>query len=183
MVRAFGNYELDLAQYELRHSGVTVPLEPQVFDVLAYLVEHRDRVVTKEELLDNIWGDRFVSESALTSRIKAARRAIGDDGSRQALIRTAHGRGYRFIGTLAGDAPSVEPPPSVRHSPHLAGRRRELAELNERLARAVRGDRQVVFVAGSPGIGKTTRRAGVPRLAPLRCARRRRPMRRAARRR
>ena len=57
---------LDLAQYEIRHQGVTVPVEPQVFDVLAYLIEHRDRVISKEELLDNIWGDRFVSESALT---------------------------------------------------------------------------------------------------------------------
>ncbi len=155
MIQAFDGYELDLAQYELRHQGMTVPVEPQVFDVLAYLVEHRDRLVTKEELLDNIWGDRFVSESALTSRIKAARRAIGDDGSRQTLIRTAHGRGYRFVGTLTGEASSVEPASTVRHPPLLAGRRRELAELNQRLARAAGGDRQVVFVAGSPGIGKT----------------------------
>jgi DNA-binding winged helix-turn-helix (wHTH) protein/tetratricopeptide (TPR) repeat protein len=154
MIHAFGGYELDLARYELRRAGVTVPVEPQVFNVLAYLVEHRDRVVAKEELLDNIWGDRFVSESALTSRIKAARRAIGDDGSRQALIRTAHGRGYQFVGTLTGEIPSVEPP-AGRQSPHLAGRQRELAELNERLARAVGGDRQVVFLAGTPGIGKT----------------------------
>ena len=156
MIHAFGRHELDLAKYELRHSGVAVPVERQVFEVLAYLVEHRDRVVTKEELLDNIWGDRFVSESALTSRIKTARRAIGDDGSRQALIRTSHGRGYRFVGTIAGEVPSVEPPRAGRHPPHLAGRRRELGELNERLARARDGDRQVVFVAGSPGIGKTT---------------------------
>jgi DNA-binding winged helix-turn-helix (wHTH) protein/tetratricopeptide (TPR) repeat protein len=155
VIHAFGDYELDLARIELRRSGVTAPIEPQVFDVLAYLVEHRERVVTKEELLDNIWGDRFVSESALTTRIKAARRAIGDDGSRQALIRTAHGRGYRFIGTLAGEAPRVEPPAEPRPA-HIAGRRRELAELNERLARAMRGERQVVFVAGAPGIGKTT---------------------------
>jgi DNA-binding winged helix-turn-helix (wHTH) protein/tetratricopeptide (TPR) repeat protein len=155
VIHAFGDYELDLARIELRRSGETVPIEPQVFDVLAYLVEHRERVVTKEELLDNIWGDRFVSESALTTRIKAARRAIGDDGSRQVLIRTAHGRGYRFIGTLAGEAPSVEPP-AVQRAAHLAGRRRELAELNERLARGMRGERQVVFIAGAPGIGKTT---------------------------
>jgi DNA-binding winged helix-turn-helix (wHTH) protein len=155
VIHAFGDCELDLARIELRRSGVAVPIEPQVFDVLAYLVKHRERVVTKEELLDNIWGDRFVSESALTTRIKTARRAIGDDGSRQALIRTAHGRGYRFIGTLAGEGPSVEPS-AVQRPTQLAGRRRELAELNERLARAMRGERQVVFVAGAPGIGKTT---------------------------
>ena len=156
MIHAFGGYELDLARYELRHRGHTMPVEPQVFNVLAYLVEHRDRVVSKEELLDNIWGNRFVSESALTSRIKAARRAIGDDGSRQALIRTAHGRGYRFVGTLTDGRDShVVSAPKVRPESHLAGRRRELAELNERLAQARLGDRQVVFVAGAPGIGKT----------------------------
>jgi pimeloyl-ACP methyl ester carboxylesterase len=68
-----------------------------VFEVLAYLVAHRDRVVPKEELLDAVWGDRFVSESALTTRIKAARRAVGDDGSAQRVIRTVHGRGYQFV--------------------------------------------------------------------------------------
>ena len=71
----FDSCSLDPARVELRRDGQLVHVEPQVFDVLAYLVEHRERVVTKEELLDNIWGDRFVSESALTTRIKAARRA------------------------------------------------------------------------------------------------------------
>ena len=68
-----------------------------MFDVLVLLVRERDRVVTKEELLDTVWGDRFVSESALTSRIKAARQAIGDDGKAQRLVRTVHGRGYQFV--------------------------------------------------------------------------------------
>ncbi len=63
--------------------GRAVAVEPQVFDVLVHLLRHRDRVVSKEELLDEVWGDRFVSESTLTSRIKAARRAIGDDGATQ----------------------------------------------------------------------------------------------------
>jgi len=93
----FNGCELDLQRYELWRDGAAVPVEPQVFDVLVYLLRHRDRVVTKEELLDEVWGDRFVSESALTSRIKAARRAIGDDGTAQRAIRTVHGRGYRFV--------------------------------------------------------------------------------------
>jgi pimeloyl-ACP methyl ester carboxylesterase/DNA-binding winged helix-turn-helix (wHTH) protein len=104
MIYSFGHGELDTDRYELRVDGELVPLEPQVFDVLAYLVERRDRVVTKEELLDNVWGDRFVSESALTSRIKAARRAVGDDGRAQRMIRTAHGRGYRFVGEITPGA-------------------------------------------------------------------------------
>jgi pimeloyl-ACP methyl ester carboxylesterase/DNA-binding winged helix-turn-helix (wHTH) protein len=93
----FDGCEVDLQRFELRRDGAAVAVEPQVFDVLVHLLRHRDRVVTKEELLDEVWGDRFVSESALTSRIKAARRAIGDDGATQRAIRTIHGRGYRFV--------------------------------------------------------------------------------------
>lgn len=94
---AFDDVVIDVDQFLILREGVSVSVEPQVFDVLRYLVENRDRVVPKAELLDNIWGDRFVSESALTSRIKTARRAVGDDGRRQAVIRTVHGRGYQFV--------------------------------------------------------------------------------------
>lgn len=93
----FEDCELDTDVFELRRAGEPVKVEPQVFDVLVHLLLHRDRVVSKEELLDEVWGDRFVSESALTSRIKAARQAVGDDGQVQRCIRTVHGRGYRFV--------------------------------------------------------------------------------------
>jgi pimeloyl-ACP methyl ester carboxylesterase/DNA-binding winged helix-turn-helix (wHTH) protein len=94
---AFDECEVDVQRLELWRDGRTVAVEPQVFDVLVHLLRHRDRVVTKEELLDEVWGDRFVGESALTSRIKAARRAVGDDGAHQRIIRTLRGRGYRFV--------------------------------------------------------------------------------------
>lgn len=97
MIYAFGGYELDVDAHELRRSRQVVRVEPQVFDVLAYLVEHRSRVVPKQELLDAVWRTSFVSEATLTSRIKAARQAVGDDGSAQRVIRTSHGRGYRFV--------------------------------------------------------------------------------------
>ena len=97
MILAFAGVELDLDLYELRRADARVAIEPQVFDVLVDLVSNAPRVVSKEELLDTVWGDRFVSESALTSRIKAARRAVGDDGTRQAVIATVHGRGYRVV--------------------------------------------------------------------------------------
>ena len=96
MIFAFSDCELDLDRYELRRAGQLRPVEPQVFDLHAVLIRERHRVVPKEELLDTVWGNRFVSESALTSRVKAARQAIGDDGRSQRLIRTAHGRGYQF---------------------------------------------------------------------------------------
>lgn len=101
MIFVFDDCELDLDRYELRRGGTIEPVEPQVFDVLAVLIRERRRVVPKDELLDTVWGNRFVSESALTSRVKAARRAIGDDGRAQRLIRTVHGRGYQFVGEVA----------------------------------------------------------------------------------
>jgi pimeloyl-ACP methyl ester carboxylesterase/DNA-binding winged helix-turn-helix (wHTH) protein len=102
-VQRFGDLELDRDRYELRRGGARVAVEPQVFDVLVHLADHRERVVTKEELLDAVWGDRFVSESALASRIKAARRAVGDTGREQRVIRTVHGRGYQFVAELGDD--------------------------------------------------------------------------------
>ena len=98
----FGDLSLDVDRRELRNPSELVPLEPQAFDVLVHLVLHRDRVVPKEELMDTVWGGRFVSETAVTSRIKQVRRALGDDGHTQGLVRTYHGRGYRFV------APRVE---------------------------------------------------------------------------
>jgi DNA-binding winged helix-turn-helix (wHTH) protein/tetratricopeptide (TPR) repeat protein len=93
----FGDCELSVERIELRRVGQIVDMEPQVFDVLAYLLRHRERVVPKTELLDQIWGNRFVSESALSSRIKSARRAVGDTGRDQRIIKTVYGRGYRFV--------------------------------------------------------------------------------------
>src|SRR5262245_54088890 len=117
LIYAFDDCELDLDRFELRRGGRPRPIEPQVFDVLAVLIRERRRVVPKDELLDTIWGDRFVSESALTSRVKAARQAIGDDGSAQRAIRTVHGRGYQFIAQVterspvAAIGPAGDPPP------------------------------------------------------------------------
>jgi predicted ATPase/DNA-binding winged helix-turn-helix (wHTH) protein len=111
----FGNGRLDLRTRELRVDGLLVPVEPQVFDVLVYLVEHRDRLVSKTELLDAVWGSQFVTESALTSRIKAARAAIGDDGAAQRLIRTQRGHGYRFVAAVevVSDAGAIQPSPGA----------------------------------------------------------------------
>ena len=110
MILRFANCELDLARIVLRRDGQEVKLEPQAFDVLACLVQRRGSVVRKEELLDEVWGDRFVSESALTTRIKAVRQAVDDDGTRQAIIRTVHGKGYEFIAPVETVTGLSEPP-------------------------------------------------------------------------
>jgi DNA-binding winged helix-turn-helix (wHTH) protein/tetratricopeptide (TPR) repeat protein len=93
----FGEYELDTSRCELLRGGSPCHVEPQVFDVLAYLVENRDRLVTRHELIEKIWGHSFITDSTLSSRVMAARRAIGDSGQAQRLIKTLHGRGFRFI--------------------------------------------------------------------------------------
>lgn len=93
----FGDFELDRARFELRRGGRPVHVEPRVLDLLTHLVVHRDRVVSKNELLDAVWGDRFVSESALTSSLKAVRRVLGDSGASQCFVSTVQRRGYRFV--------------------------------------------------------------------------------------
>lgn len=110
-VWSFGAFVLDAARRELRRDGQPVHVEPQVFDVLTVLVSQHTRFVTKEELFDTVWGGRFVGEAALTSRIKAARRALGDDGESQRFIRTVRGRGYQFVGTLTESGTAVGPAP------------------------------------------------------------------------
>jgi adenylate cyclase len=112
----FENQELDLLRRELRRAGRLVPLEPQVFDLLVYLIENRDRVVTKDDLIQSIWKGRIVSESALTTRINAARKAIGDSGDSQRLIRTLPRKGFRFVGEVisqASPSPLAAPPPAL----------------------------------------------------------------------
>lgn len=175
MIYTFGEFELDLHLYELRAAGVQRPVEPQVFDVLVYLVTNRDRLVTKNELLENLWRDRFVAETTLTSRLMAARKAVGDDAKRQTWIKTVHGRGYRFVGEVseAGRPPATDPL-LVRPAEHavaearslasdpppagdlVIGRDGELRRLRAIFVNAAEGMRQIVFVTGEAGAGKTT---------------------------
>ncbi len=117
----FDGYVLDINTRELRRGDERIAVEPQVLDLLIYLVEHRDRVVTKDDMIASIWGGRAVSDTALTSRIYAARKAIGDTGRDQKLIRTFARKGLRFIGTLDAPVggtslPAVVPPPIQRWS-------------------------------------------------------------------
>jgi len=100
MLRAFGDCVIDPSCFELRRRGKVVKLEPKVFDVLLHLIEHLDRVVTKQELLDGLWPGEAVSDSVLPRCIAAMRRAVGDTRARQRVIATVHGRGYRFVASL-----------------------------------------------------------------------------------
>ncbi len=97
MIYEFDACVLDTSLQQLWRDREPVHVEPQVLAVLEHLAANNDRVITKIELLDEVWGDRFVSESALTSRIKLARKACGDNGREQRIVKTVHSRGYRFV--------------------------------------------------------------------------------------
>jgi len=103
MIFRFAPFEIDTDQVELRREGVRVAVEPQVFALLRLLVENRERLVSKDEIIETVWGGRIVSESALSSRIKFARQALGDDGVAQRWIRTIHSQGFRFVGEASAE--------------------------------------------------------------------------------
>ena len=179
---------LDTTRYELSCGGELVHVEPQVFDVLAHLVEHRDRVVPKAELLEVVWGHQFVSESALTTRIKQLRQAVGDSGRDQRVVQTVHGRGYRFVAPVE-ELPDVTervtlpvPGRTAPGDPLLHDVRRHAARLRHRRLRSAAGagrslDHPPRLRLAEPGVAPLARRAGPPahvralrraRLRPLR---------------
>src|SRR5438045_9792952 len=100
----FENHALDVERRELRRGSELIAMEPQVFDLLTYLVQNRDRVVTKDDMIAAIWSGRIVSESTLTSRINAVRKAVGDSGDEQRLIRTIARKGPRSVGEVSETA-------------------------------------------------------------------------------
>ena len=121
MIICFGDdYEIDVERRELKHAQLPIHVEPQVFDLLVYLVQNRDRVVSKDDVIASVWGGRIVSDSTLTSRINAARVAVGDSGDDQKLIRTIARKGLRFVGAVRTKpntqepAHEISPPPDGR---------------------------------------------------------------------
>ncbi len=179
----FGSFVVDDDTIEVIGPDGIREVEPQVFNVLRYLVEQPGRLVTKEELLDNVWGDRFVSESALTTRIKQARRAVDDDGTKQWAIKTVHGRGYRFLPEVDRESPPTQPNSSDTTGPAptawllpealqvdtrqpLCGRTEELKQCGAILDRAGHeGAFGWIWILGEPGIGKTRLAAEIAGLA------------------
>ena len=101
----FADCEIDVAGFSLRRAGVVCDVEPQVLELLLHLARNPDRLLTKDDLIQHVWHGRIVSDTTITSRIKSARAAIGDDGTQQKLIRTVHGRGVRFIAAVRTEAP------------------------------------------------------------------------------
>jgi len=120
MSLGFEDIAIDVDRRVLTRAGAAVHVEPQVFDLLVYLVRNGDRVVSKDDLIDAVWGGRIVSESTLTSRINAARRAVGDSGEAQRLIRTVARKGFRFVGEVQGAAVAPVAPLPLPDKPAIA---------------------------------------------------------------
>jgi DNA-binding winged helix-turn-helix (wHTH) protein len=166
----FGDFAIDGSLYELRRRGRRVRIEPKALDLLGYLIRHRDRVVSKDELLEAIWPGEFVSEAALTYCVKAVRKAVGDTGASQRIITTVRSRGYRFIaavdedavlpdrpaGDLATAATAAQPlPGALDRSGFYVGREAAMAQLHAALANTLAGHGRIALIEGEPGIGKT----------------------------
>ena len=124
----FGEYALDTQNFELRRDGELVAVEPQVFSVLLHLIENRERVVSKDDLIENVWGGRIVSDATLSSRINAVRHAVGDNGKDQTVVRTVPRRGFRFVAPVepGGEAERTQGPaeselPEVRYCATVDG--------------------------------------------------------------
>ena len=110
MIYTFGDFQLDEERYELRCVGAPIRLEPKAFHVLTYLIQHRDRVASRDELLEQCWPGEFVTASAPAHCLVKARQAVGDGGVAQRIIKTMHGHGYRFIAAVVAHQPDVATP-------------------------------------------------------------------------
>jgi DNA-binding winged helix-turn-helix (wHTH) protein/predicted ATPase len=148
MIYRFGSFELDDQLFELRRGGAVVSLQPRVFDLLVFLVEHRDAVVTRAELLEHVWGGVTVTKDALAQAVMALRKSLGDDGETPTYIDTVRGRGYRFVAPVT--ATDLQAPVSGEMYAGFVGRAEKVAQVVERIGRG-----GLVLATGDAGVGKT----------------------------
>jgi DNA-binding winged helix-turn-helix (wHTH) protein/predicted ATPase len=159
---SFGPFWLDLTNQCLWQGPRAISLRPKPFAVLKLLVENAGQLVTKQQVLEAVWPGTFVSDAVLKDSIRQLREAFGDDAESPAYIETAHRRGYRFIAKVSRDGPRED---FQRKGPihsqssttvGLLGRKVELQKMRDSMDRAITGERQIIFVTGEAGIGKTT---------------------------
>jgi len=157
---AAGPVWFDLEHEQLRRGDKPLHLRPKSFALLRYLVAHPGRVLSKDQLVEAVWPKTAISDGVLTVAINEVRHALGDMAQAPQYLETVPRRGYRWRGTLPTTAPPMDPvtsrPGSPLAPPRPIGREAEVAQLHDWLAQARRGARQVGFVTGEAGIGKTT---------------------------
>ena len=162
----FGSFRLDVANASLRRGKHAIFLTPKALNVLRYLVEHAGQLVTKDDLWRAVWPEVTVSDATLSVCVGEIRKALGDNAKTPRYLETVHRLGYRFIAPVSTQSVGIsrsavrsqESAPARRPqstTPYFVGRDAELAQLHKWLERALEGERQIVFVTGEPGIGKT----------------------------
>ncbi len=157
----FDPFTLDLESERLWRGDEPIELRPKTWQLMRFMAENPGRLLTKDELLDNVWADVAVTPGSLNQAIRELRQALGDDAQEPRFIQTVHRRGFRFIAALErvdrnGAAGTERGFATGRARPAMIGREAELQHLHELFARAAAGERQLVFVTGDAGIGKTT---------------------------
>jgi DNA-binding winged helix-turn-helix (wHTH) protein len=153
----FDLFELDESEARLARAGAPVPLPPKAFALLCTLARHPGQLVAKEALLDAVWGHRWVSDSVLKTTVSELRAALGDDAQHPRYIETVSRHGYRFMASVApAQAPATPAPAAALALPPLVGRDDALAQLHAAWQQAQAGQRQMVWLSGEPGMGKTT---------------------------
>ena len=162
----FSSFQLDVANASLRRGKRAIFLTPKALSVLRYLVEHASQLVTKDDLWRAVWPEVTVSDATLSVCVSEIRKALGDNAKTPRYLETVHRLGYRFIAPVSTQSVGIsrsavrsqESAPARRPqstTPYFVGRDAELAQLHKWLERALEGERQIVFVTGEPGIGKT----------------------------
>jgi DNA-binding winged helix-turn-helix (wHTH) protein/tetratricopeptide (TPR) repeat protein len=155
-MKAFGSFRLDTVNNCLCRANERVPITPKAFDVLRYLVEHADRRVTPDELLEALWPNTYVNPEGIRKYILEVRKVLGDPADKPAFIETLPKRGYQFIAAVNDDSQDTRVHVAAQPRANIVGRQAGLAELDRCLETALGGRRQLVFVTGEAGIGKTT---------------------------
>src|SRR5215472_15472205 len=155
-MKLFQSFRLDTVNHCLWRAEDRVSLTPRAFDVLRYLVEHPGRVVFQDDILEAVWPETYVNPEVVKKHILEIRRVLGDQPDQPVFIATFPKRGYQFVAAVSDQSTSQASDLGAEAPRKMVGREAALAELDSRLEKALRGQRQVVFVTGEPGIGKTT---------------------------
>src|SRR5258708_2811513 len=155
-MKVFTPFRLDPVNQCLWRRDARIPLAPKVFAVLTYLVEHPGRLVTQDELLEAIWPETYVQPEVLRTYILELRKILGDRPKESLFIATFPKRGYQFVAPVREDGPGSVPDTSSDAQARPVGRQSELARMEGHLEKALQGRRQVIWITGEAGIGKTT---------------------------
>ena len=155
-MKQFGSFRLDTVSHCLWHGEDRVPLTPKAFDVLRYLVEHADRLVTQDEILGALWPETYVNPEVIKKYVLGIRKALGDRHEKPEFIETFPRRGYQFVATVSEVSIAAPSEVGLNAARKMVGREAAMAQLEGYLNQALKGQRQIIFITGEAGVGKTT---------------------------